>query len=336
MEHQRQVFDEERALWYTERTELHKKITELQRSLHRYQAVSSSVITIEDEFWRGPKPDAQPTRIFSEPTAQSTQPRNRGQLPSTTEDTTCGRKDSGDIQPEFQKRSAPGSEKDKNLDGIIFKYSTLSPLPAMKIMTPQSPSPRSTSPRTTQAPSSMLEAPSDPYIKDAGHTPPARRTYFNTDDDAASDGEDDGATPTQPKVERPPFEPHSSFVKLPSERSETYFPIAEDESQDKKDESRGGEDQSRDEDPELKGPLGLDKDYGEDKNKQFLNELDSRLQEAASSEALSTPSVGLEKDIVPHKDETDFEQPEDEPKLRMKQSMNFGSPYGAKSIGKGI
>ncbi len=381
MEHQRQTFDEERSLWNTERTELHEKIAQLEGSLRRDQVSSSqmsypinnsnstsqsnsnfwnllskdgsnhtSATTTGDEIWRGPKLDVQPTRTFSDPTTHSTKPGDLDRLPSIAEDTTCGRKDSSDMQPNLRKPSVSGAEIDKNLDGINFKSSTLSPVSAKNVMTPQSPSPRTSSPSclspgTIQLPSSKLEAPPDPYTKDAGHTPLARRTYFDADG-ATSEG--DGATPTQPEIERPPFEPHVSFAKAPSERSDSYFPAAEEESRVEKEEFRDGgekprdqkdrppdeEDRSRDEDPELKGPLGLDSSKGEDE--QFLSELDSKLLQATRSKAFSTPSVSSERESSSDKDGRDFEQPEHEPKLRIKRSMNFGSAFGAKTCGKGI
>lgn len=367
MEHQRQIFDEERALWNTERTELHERIAQLEGSLRRYQAISpsqasspisnrnsgfqnnssfwsplnkdgshhTSVSTTGDEIWRGPKPNVQPTRTFSDPTAQLTKPGDRDRLPSIAEDTTCGRKDSLDMQFGLHKPSLSGAEADKNIDGINFKSSTMSPVPAKKVMTPQSPSPQtsSTSPlssKTIQLPSSKLDAPLDPYTKDAGHTPLARRAYFNADG-AFSEG--DGATPTQLETERPPLEPHAPSAKLPSERSDSYFPPAEDEPRNEENMSRDGKDKSRDEDPELKGPLGLNGSNAEDKH--FLNELDSKLLQATRSEAFGPRSVRLEKVKSPDHEE-DFEQPEPEPKLRIKKSMNFGSVFGAKTCGKGI
>ncbi|KAF6239828.1 hypothetical protein HO173_002374 [Letharia columbiana] len=357
MEHQRQTFDEERALWSVERTELHEKIAQLEGSLYRYQTISSSQAsspinnskrgsqsnssfwsllskdgsshtsgtTTGDEIWRGPKLDVQPTRTFSDPTTQSTKPGDRGRLPSIAEDTTCGRKDSLDMQPGLHKPSVSSAEIDKNLDGINFKSSTLSPVPIKQVMTPQSPSSRTSSPsrlspRTIQLPSSKLEAPLDPYTKDAGHTPLVRRTYFNAD---FPSGEGDGPTPTQPEIERPPLEPHVSSAKLPSERSDSYFPVAEDESWDERDRSRDGEDKSPDEDPELKEPLGLDNSKGEDKH--FLGELDSKLLQAARSEAFSPSGTGSGRESSLDKDEKDFEQPEHEPKLRIKRSTNFGN-----------
>ena len=46
MEHQRRTFDEERVLWNIERMELHEKITQLEKSLRGYQAISSRQIAI--------------------------------------------------------------------------------------------------------------------------------------------------------------------------------------------------------------------------------------------------------------------------------------------------
>lgn len=374
MEHQRQTFDEERSLWNTERTELHEKIAQLEGSLRRYQAVSSSQVlspldnsnsgpqsngsfwsllikdgsshtsgtTTGDEIWRGPKPDAQPARTFSDPTTQFSKPADRHQLPSIAEDATCGRKDSPDMQVGFHKPSASGAKTDKNLDGINFKSSTLSPGLAKKVMTPQSPSSRTTSPsrlspETIELPPSKLEASLDLYTKDAGHTPLARRTYFSAD---GASIEEIGATPTQPEIERPSLEPHVSFAKLPSERSNSYFPVPEEEFRDENDNSQdeennsfqGAEDKSRDEDPELKAPLGLDN--GKDEDKHFLNELDSKLLQAARSEAFNSSGIGSDNESSLDKNGKDFEQPEHEPKLRIKRSMNFGSAFGAKTCGK--
>ena len=368
IERQRQTFNEERALWNTERTELHDKIAHLERSLRRYHPISSgqtsspfdksispfqshssflgvlskdgssptSATTTGDEVWRGPKSDVKPTRTFSDPTTQFSKPGDRRRLPSIAEDTTCGQKDSSNMQTGLHKPSVSGAGIDKNLDGINFKSGILSQVSTKKVMTPQSPSPRTSSPsrlspRTIQLPPFKLEAPVDPYTKDAGHTPLVRRASFNTDG-ASSDG--DATTPTQPEMERLPLEPHASRAKLPSERSDSYFPIAEEESRDENHDPRDKEDKSRDEDPELKGPLGLDngKNEGEE-DKHFLNELDSKLLKAAKSDPLSPSGtdLGSESSLEHGKD---FEQPEHEPKLRIKKSMNFGSAFGAKPLGR--
>ena len=370
MERQRQTFDEERDLWNTERTELHEKIAQLENSLRRYHPISSSqqpspfdksvspfqshsnflgvpsnngsshtsAATTGNEVWRGPKPDVKPTRTFSDPTTQFSKPGGRSRMPSIAEDTTCGQKDSSNMQIGLHKPSVSGVAMDKNLDGINFRSSTLSQVSTKKVMTPQSPSPRTSSPSrlspgTIQLPPSKFEAPIDPYTKDAGHTPLAPRAYRNTDG-ASSDA--DGTTPTQHEMERPPLEPHASRAKLPSERSDSYFPITKEEAQDDNHNPRDEGDKSRDEDPELKGPLGLGNGENEgEEDKHFLNELDSKLLQAARSDAPSSSGTDLGSDSPPENGK-DFEQPEHEPKLRIKKSMNFGSAFGAKPFGKDI
>ena len=367
MEHQRKVHSEERDLWHIERKELEEKIVKLEVSLQRYQAISSSQATspIEksgpavnssflsllstkgsrdsstsgtgDEVWRGPKTDVLPTRIFSGTSSQPHKPGDR--LPSIAENArTRNRKESSEHSTAKQglahKPSIDGAIIDKNLDGITFKTSGLAPGVVKNIMTPQSPSPGPSSPSkvspgTIPLPSNTLQAPEDILIKDAGHTPLARRSYFNNDG-PSSTGSFDADTPTQPELERPPLEPHTTAVKLPSERSDSYFPPVPDEP-----EPIGNED------PELKGPLGLTNDTSQDS--KFLSALDSKLEQAARSlnipgspavagaSSKPTSDQGSGGDDVP-----EFEQPDHEPRLKIKTSMNFGSVFGSKSCGRGI
>ena len=92
LDHQRELFNEERALWQIERSELLDHIVQLEESLRQARNISSSQTSptgtslsgrsfsnlsaasrsgnvggIGDEFWRGAggKSDAQPTRVFS-------------------------------------------------------------------------------------------------------------------------------------------------------------------------------------------------------------------------------------------------------------------------------
>ena len=366
MERQRKVHSEERDLWHIERKELEEKIVKLEVSLHRYQAISSSQATSPidksgstanssfwnllgtegsggtsisssgDEVWRGPKTDVQPTRTFS---GNSTQPHKSGdRLPSIAENAHIrNRKEcsehSTDKQGAPHKPSINGADIDKNLDGITFKTGGLAPGVVKNIMTPQSPSPvpaspSKISPGTILLPSNTLEAPEDVLTKDAGHTPLARRSYFNNDGPGSADAE----TPTQPEIERPPLEPHTTAVKLPSERSDSYFPPVPDEPE-----------QIGNEDPELKGPLGLTNDASADS--KFLSALDSKLEQAAKSspDNLGSPAVAgaSSKNTTSDQqggddDVPDFEQPDHEPRLRIKRSINFGSAFGSKSCGRGI
>ena len=354
IEHQREVHSEERALWHTERAELHEKIAQLEASLRKHhpfqptktaspvaknresgngsfwsllsadESRHSSAVETKDEVWL-PKPDVEPTRTFPDTSNQVATSENR--LSSIAEDVGIGgRKESqAKNQAATRQASIHGSQIDKNLDGINFKPSGLSPATVKNIMTPQSPSPYSPSPselspRTIDLPPIGLLAYENQYTKDAGHTPLAHRTNMSTDGPASAHSSD-ASTPTRPEIERPPLEPRTTSVRVPSERSNSYFP---------------GVESGSDDDPALSGPLGLTNEKGEDKF--FLKELDSRLLQAAKSDTVETPAVaGAPTGGDSTKDEDrEFDQPEEEPQLRIKRSMNFGSAFGAKNPGKGI
>lgn len=353
MDHQRQVFEEERALWHTERSDMQEKIAKLEVSLRRYEAISSSQVPspIEangsrksgfwksetydrssknftgDEIWRGAggKSNAQPTRTFANQADQLLAVENR--LPVIVEGSAAAKpkvayfsNKSIDTRP-VGKASTRGIGTDKNLDGITFKESVLAPTIAESLTTSQVSLPvRSTSPAggssgSAVAPSSLLIAPPDPYTKDAGHTPLARRSEYNLDGSsgaALSSGLD---TPSQPEVERPPLEPRASAIHIPTECDDSYFSCTEGDN---------------DGDMELQEPLGLkDNAAGDD---AFLNRVDSRLRQVAQSETLA-PS-GSDKEGI--NEDKGFDQPEPEPRLRIKKSMNFGSQFGASSCGKGF
>ena len=366
MERQRQVHNDERALWNVERMELQEKVAQLQNSLRRYEAISTSQVsspveksgsgadsgflsllnpdgsrhtstsTTGDEPWRGPKNAVRPTRTFSDDSAQSAK---LDRLPSVAENPFTSRRHrqfsehSTDRPDTHYKPSIDGAEIDKNLDGITLKASGLTPSIAPKnVMTPQSPSPQSPSPAkvspgTFELPPSTLGVPEDPYTKHAGHTPSARGTYLNNDG-ASSTGSADAETPTQPEQERPPLEPQHSRVRFPSERSDSYFPTVPEE--------------THDEDPELQGQLGLTND--DSKDRSFLDAVDSKLEQAARKKRSEPDAVAGAADQEGEGDSGDkggeedkeFEQPEREPQLRIKRSMNFGSAFGSKKCGKGV
>jgi len=368
MEHQREVHSEERALWHAERQELYEKITQLEASLRRYQVASSrqvippidklglgsgssrslpimdsvkdtSASVTGDEVWRGPKTDVQPTRIFSDSFDQFAKPD--GRLSSIAEDVTSRDKvemrgwilSPNRVRPReaFRETQAPvhkprtGAELDKGLDGINFRSSSLTPATAKNIMTPQSPSPPSPSPsllspRALKLPRPGLGVLEDQYTKDAGHTPLPRYTS----DGALSTHSSDPTTPLQPPPQLPPLEPQPTRVRRPSERSDSYFPVTDDTPHDP----------DPDPDPALIGPLGLTNNKTADHD--FLNELNSKLAAAASSQSLEPHAVAGAADdggVVEGKEEGGFER---EPKLRIKRSMNFGSAFGAKSCGRGV
>ncbi|MCJ1253839.1 hypothetical protein MMC24_001653 [Lignoscripta atroalba] len=364
IEHQRQVFDEERALWHTERTELQRKVADLEATVHIYRIRCGSEVSSPrekagftqnlfgsfslddvsrhasgstgDEFWRGAggKSDAQPTRVFSDTLSKARVDERR--LPSIAENERIGDTDGA----EYECKDKPGIKRKPGLegakfDGINFKPSSRPPSVDKNGMTPQSPSPaRSPSPtrvshgRIDLRTNKMLSL-DDPYTKDAGHTPLARRS--SQLDGEISAHSIDLATPIESERQRPPMEPRPSVVRPPTERADSYFPRLPVEI---------------DEDPELKRPLALNM-TNNDEDKSFLNELNSKLIQAARSKTYE-PSDGNETNELNKENAADVErkgegkgegqlnEPEAEPKLRMKRSMNFGSQFGSATCGRRV
>ena len=362
-EHQRNLHNEERALWHLERQELHNKILELEVVIRQMQLRSPLELTSPhggvpsgtrgsfssnrgsqttsgstgDEFWRGAggKSDSIPTRTFSESSDYSTTMDER-RMPSIAEHDVDGTPGSSQAlvteensheSNSHHKPSIDGAKIDKNLDGISFKTTALPSFILKSVITPQSPSPLQSplstrhSPQRLELSASNVLAINNPYTKDAGHTPLARGASIY------SNGTSDQVTPKYPDTEGR-FEPHPSIAvsRPPNERSDSYFPQAPDTIDE------------ADEDPELKVPLSLHNDKSEDKS--FLGELDSKLLHVARSGKFS-PSETSESDASDKENKSQgndksFDQPEAEPKLRIKRSMNFGSQFGAKSCGKGL
>ncbi|KAL8700599.1 MAG: hypothetical protein Q9201_005363 [Fulgogasparrea decipioides] len=349
MNQQRQAFNSERALWEVERTELLEKIAALEESLCRHQgfprdARSTSADTLKHgstrfgnpytgnkitptsgipgcEFWRGAggKIGTQPTRTFSE--SSTCKHSGQDRLPVIAENVSPIKarrtlSESIEQSTSIHKPSIPSLDTHKNYDGINFKSvatSTTNSSECSSVQPGACTDPLS-SPRET---SRRLQLPSvgdilDNLTKDAGHTPLARTTYGL--DGTTSVIDSDLPTPIQPEQERPPFEPHSSFLKRPAERSDSYFPPPADEG---------------DQDPELREPLSLRNDGSN--NTEFLSKLDSKLLRAAQSSTPPTAVSASEVSNDAYATEIEgFVQPEQEPKLRIKRSMNFGSQLGGR------
>lgn len=404
MDHQREAFEEERALWKMERGELLQRITNLEISLQQYQSSASTPHNARDikqdnqiardikqeqepdapapipfeqsrhsstsstgsEIWRGSNPSQNPTRTFSE-SSSSNKPQRLANIaessPRTHATSPPARRVSINPLPEniARHQSVSGAAIDRNLDGINFKSSGLSPDILEKVMS-ESPSPRSSpavaSPTTaTEEVMSPLTLPTlgalkrDPYTMDAGHTPLARgRPHpLSAVDGMTSTGHSSEgvSTPTAPPKEQAQpqlrggdgAEDGKGWVKPPSERRDSYFPIVQDE-----------EPQSPDADPELRGPLGLMSDaVGEGGgNDDFLKELNSKLMrveereetlseadtDAGMDEANRDANEGKEGKQEGSEEPGDFEQPEHEPQLRIKRSMNFGSQLGGIKVAR--
>ncbi len=356
MDSQRQLFHAERKLWQIERTELHEKIAQLEASLCRYRTLCVSQVSsptesngsrakdfpdVEnanelksagtgDEFWRGSggKRDAQPVRIF--PSSADTPSKVEDRWTIIARDPPAHKSgpaafpiitiDSGILS----KASLRGIEEDKNLDGITFRKSSLAPtITESLVMPPSSSPPQSsslaggTTAGTVSLPSSLLTAPCDPYTKDAGHTPLAPKSEFSSYEDLGATLSD-STTPTGPEIELSPLDPPTSVVKAPSEGADSYFPNL---------------DELKDGDIELREPLGLKNNGVHDQN--FLSELDSKLLKAASSEKLRPESAKSGKENNIEDEEKRYGQADQEPKLRIKRSMNFGSQFGTSTLGKG-
>ncbi|KAL8707235.1 MAG: hypothetical protein Q9225_007797 [Loekoesia sp. 1 TL-2023] len=340
LEHQRRAFDSERVMWDIERKELVEKIAALEESLRQHQALPAgrrsasakslasepstlgslsglggaryATSTSGNEVWRGAggKSDAQPTRTFSE---SATYPRTiTDRLPPITENVPPPRSLSESLNQSISihRPSVVGPDAQKHFDGINFKSTSA----AIPHSAPPA-QPFSSSHSSSRESPGMLKLPSveeepDNLTKDAGHTPLARTVPGLDGTTSAVDS--DLPTPLQTEQQRPPLEPRASIAKIPSERSDSYFPLPADDF---------------DQDPELRGQLGLKNDAPSDH--RFLNKLNSKLAKVAETSTPPAASQAAEKftDLSIDEDES-FIQPEPEPKLRIKRSMNFGSQLG--------
>ncbi|KAI4121645.1 MAG: hypothetical protein LQ338_006252 [Usnochroma carphineum] len=346
LDHQRRAFDSERAMWNIERTGLVEEIASLEASLRKFQASprgqqsASTKIPIlssgsprlgsfpgaygprhahEDpgnQPWRGSggKGGAQPTRNFSE--SATNMQTNFGRLSSIAENVPPAK--FGKSFPESVKqpsRGVGGPDIQKHYDGITFRSTaTTSTQPiGYKSRVTGSLSSLPESPGTLQLPivHEVGTATDDNLTKDAGHTPLARTVPVL--DGTTSAVESDLPTPAS-EQERPPLEPRASVAKIPSERSDSYFPPPADDF---------------DQDPELQGQLGLNNDRSNDN--QFLSELNTKLARAAECPAPPTAAQVPANLTEASRDNVEgFDQPEPEPKLRIKRSMNFGSQLGGR------
>ncbi|KAL8792482.1 MAG: hypothetical protein Q9195_004938 [Heterodermia aff. obscurata] len=293
LEHQREVFDKERALWEIERSDLHDQILLLQKSLREFQNGSSSQATSPvsgsryvgsgKEFWRGTggKGDTQPTRTFSSPEQSN---GNAKRLASISEH--------------------PSPHRSTAFDGINFRQAGHAPSIATEVAGSQSPSPSRIANGKLRLSTFQLAPPTDYVIEHAGHTPLVRDLADDTDG-TSSAVSNRAATPAEIQEEKPSVEPHAPSIKPPSERSDSYFTGILAETL---------------EDPAMSGPLGLgDDNTSEDKS--FLNQVNMKLKEAAGQVQNNTE----EPDIL-------VDPPESEPRLRIKRSMNFGSQLGGSKV----
>ena len=254
LDHQREVFDEERALWELERSDLQDQIARLEESLRQAQnhpfsqtaspmstsmsgssfsslstASGSRQFSTGDEFWRGAggKSDAQPSRTFSSVSQQPTVSSQH--LPSISENVPPQRPGSSSLASSLQQASIAKPkisevENSRTFDGITFRQDSRAPSIATGGITQESPSLSLShvSPGTLPLPSSRSGPPDIPYITEhAGHTPLERSSVYGTDGTSSAISSST-ATPTEPRKENPPHEPRASFASPPSGRSYPY------------------------------------------------------------------------------------------------------------------
>ncbi|KAI9676172.1 MAG: hypothetical protein M1817_000917 [Caeruleum heppii] len=399
LDRQTRIADDERALhrqqreaWDVERQRLKAEIKALRLSLEgtfagtRSTAPSSVTSPVEGEvtrngsgfdgsvasrhssqgetgarFWEGGsrQSSATPSRTFSAPRSEDCRLPSISETGRSHAETFPRRKPSDQISPHpanthndttsnIVNKGIDVSHIRQDLDGITLKASAVPPAIVAKVQspTPSLQSPASTidslaSPSTVKSTfdTSKLSAHSPPapesnLTKYAGHTPNAASISIST----ASP--DSGlATPTQSEFpRRPPVTTNMSSMAVGEPG-----PV------------------EMDEDPALRGPLGLENDGTTDPH--FLTELDKRLiQEARKtiyvpSETSSSPTTSVAVSVTDDNsvasggdhgkdDSTGAAErddlhlspgaevdPEPEVKLKFKRSMNFGSAFGVGQLG---
>ncbi|CAF9905223.1 MAG: hypothetical protein GOMPHAMPRED_003082 [Gomphillus americanus] len=149
------------------------------------------------------------------------------------------------------------------------------------------------------------------YSADAGHTPLARVT--------GSEGTTGDMTPMQPKKAQVPIETYEKpNPRLPSERQDSYFANAQI-------------DGPPDEDPALKEPLGVSADNTSSQNTDFLDQVNQSLERQLSKQLDGTELPSPAEKEKGHR-RVVSEADDGGPKLRLKQSTNFGAPFGQSEV----
>ena len=317
--------------------------------------------------WQGPESTPPVARVFSNEDSAEMQ-----HLPSISEDEPFPSL-SKEISPtsKEESRPIPAEQIDKNLDGITLKSSGLTSSFVAKITSPQFDSPvRSPSPRAKETPKnnnlqismSGLMSPLDEKLKrNAGHTPMA----FSGETSISAEVSTGIPTPTQespldpaPTAKRPSMQP--------AENSESYFNFTEDNQPDSAAIEKAEEVTEPDtvwetqDDSPLKAPLMLDPSAKSLAANSFLDQVDQKLMEAASSshsrfraDSVLSSEQQQEEEVesgLQHRDganaqtngndNDNINAPKEQhrltssgiddggPRLKMKKSMNFGSAWG--------
>lgn len=366
-EGERKLWNTERALLKAKIVDLEAAFTKTKSEKRRYsndstksssQSLRSSFNTVggsrasfksntSPPIWEGPENIVPASRVFSEPSALAMNPftedqtkHANGHLPSISENGSF---------PSLQKEISPSSippdrftsvpipidKIDKSLDGITLKSRALAPSFVTKVMTPEAITPqRSPSPNSKLAGGAgllvgidTLLSPLDEKLRlHAGHTPMAFDKASSTG--PTSDQSTEIPTPVQekppapaPTARRPPLRP--------TEKSDSYFSFTADKHPEPTTNGKGEEKEN--DDPELTGPLALSSNNEHGQSNAFLDTLDAKLMMEAKRYVMSPEST--QSDDNDQSTAPGGTQDEEGPRLRMKNSMNFGSAFGSNRCG---
>ncbi|KAK5282058.1 hypothetical protein LTR20_001026 [Exophiala xenobiotica] len=359
----REAHDCERRAWDIERTALKARIAELERKLNRNFKPSMTNTTNRAKarsssdsnsgvhpVWQGPEIHAPATRVFSHEDTSS-------HLPSISENEPLpplSKEISPTTQKEVENVPVPVEQVDKSLDGITLKSAALtssfdtgitSPQFASPLHTPSPQPPRRPPEGLLQVDVKSLLSPLDEKLKrHAGHTPMAFDGTLSSGTGSAANLTPRQEKPVEPApTKRPPLQP--------SENSESYFsfssaandpvmadgePLAEEVDSNPQHEAY--------EDPALKGPLMLDPGAKSESANVFLERVDAMLSEEAAvrsryesalsegSEDKKPAEVAKAADVAEEAPARDAD--DDGPRLKIKNSMNFGSAWGGDMPGR--
>ncbi|KIV85146.1 hypothetical protein PV11_00878 [Exophiala sideris] len=296
--------------------------------------------------WAGPENHPPATRVFSHE-------EDGAHLPVISENEALpplSKEISPTAQIKVENVPVPIEQVDKTLDGITLKSAALTSTFDTGITSPQFASPAHTpSPQPRRAPDGLLQvdvntllSPLDEKLKRyAGHTPmifDGTLSSGNTSTNILTPRQEKPIAPAPTK--RPPLRP--------AENSDSYFSFtsaAKDpidlpkepllESAEAQPEP---EHETRD-DPALQGPLMLDSSAKSEAANAFLEKVDAKLSEEAAHRSRYDSVVSEEgqeqkstdvSENAPAREAAD----DDMPKLKIKNSMNFGSAWGGGAPGR--
>ncbi|KAK5061494.1 hypothetical protein LTR84_008038 [Exophiala bonariae] len=308
----------------------------------RGRILSEPATHLAQPVWKGPEFTPPVTRVFSHDD-------DIAHLPSISENAPLAPL-TKEVSPTSQERAesipVPIEQVDKTLDGITLRSTALTSsfnkVASPQFISPvQSPSPRPKHPADglMQVEIKGLLSPLDEKLKrHAGHTPMA------FDGTVSSSASSERITPRQEKpyapvpTRRPPLRP--------SENSDSYFSFSSEAGRhtDVKDQIIQEEPEmeedpvhATEEDPALTGPLMLDPGAKSEASSTFLGLVDAKLSEAAAARRSRKDSLlsnGSQDTGTNGRDEASSAQADnDGPKLRVRNSTNFGSAWGQDAPG---